>query len=130
MKGTFISTTVCVSIVFCQQFDGDVSLQVSLQNISQHETHLHVLSSSYIKNAFPLELHVLSSSYIKNAFPLELHVLSSSYINRYEILHTLNLGCRFITLRKSCNNQRPRCDIACLHVTNQLYHGFPIYTVK
>jgi hypothetical protein len=28
-------------------------------------------------------------------------------------VHTLNLGCSFITLRKSCNNQRPRCDIAC-----------------
>ena len=40
-------------------------------------------------------------------------------------MHTLNLGCSFITLRKSCNNQRPRCNIAWLHVTNYLYHGFP-----
>jgi hypothetical protein len=30
---------------------------------------------------------------------------------RYEILHTLILGCSFITLREPCNNQRPRCDI-------------------
>ena len=44
---------------------------------------------------------------------------------RYEISHTLNLGCSFITLRESCNNQRPRCDIAWLLVTNQLYDGFP-----
>ena len=42
----------------------------------------------------------------------------------YEILHTLNLDCSFITLREPCNNQRPRCDIAWLHVTNHLYHGF------
>ena len=44
---------------------------------------------------------------------------------KYEILHTLNLGCSFIVLRELCNNQRPRCDIAWLHVTNHLYHGFP-----
>jgi hypothetical protein len=31
----------------------------------------------------------------------------------------------FITLRQPCNNQRHRCDIAWLHVTNHLYHGFP-----
>ena len=43
---------------------------------------------------------------------------------RYEILHTLNLGCTFITLREPCNNQRLRCDIAWLHVTNHIYHGF------
>ena len=42
---------------------------------------------------------------------------------RYQILHTLNLGCCFITLREPCNNQRPRCDIAWLHVTNHLYHS-------
>ena len=45
--------------------------------------------------------------------------------HKYEILYTLNLGCSFITLRELCNNQRPRCDIAWLHVTNQLYHSFP-----
>jgi hypothetical protein len=28
-------------------------------------------------------------------------------------------------LREPCNNQRPRWDIAWLHVTNHLYHGFP-----
>ena len=43
--------------------------------------------------------------------------------HRYEILHTLNLGCYFITLKEPCNNQRPRCDIAWLHITNHLYHG-------
>ena len=32
-------------------------------------------------------------------------------------IHTLNLGCSLITLREPCNNQRPRCDIAWLHVT-------------
>jgi hypothetical protein len=37
------------------------------------------------------------------------------------ILHTLNLGCSLITLRKPCINQRPRCDIAWLHVTNHLW---------
>jgi len=36
-----------------------------------------------------------------------------------------NLGCSFITLRELCNNQWPRCDIAWLHVTKHLYHGFP-----
>ena len=45
-------------------------------------------------------------------------------IYRYKILHTLFLACSFITLREPCNNQRPRCDIARLHVTNHLYHGF------
>ena len=45
---------------------------------------------------------------------------------RYEILHTLNLGSCFITLREPCNNQRPRCDIAWLNVTNHLYHGFRV----
>jgi len=45
--------------------------------------------------------------------------------HRYEILHTLNIGCSFITLREPCNNQRPRCDSAWLHVTTHLYHGFP-----
>jgi len=38
---------------------------------------------------------------------------------RYEILHTLYLGW------EPCNNQRPRCDIACLHVTNHYNNGFP-----
>jgi hypothetical protein len=31
---------------------------------------------------------------------------------RYKILHTLNLGCSFITFREACNDQRHRCDIA------------------
>ena len=50
----------------------------------------------------------------------------------YEIIHadtrycTLNLSCSFITIREPCNNQRPRCDIARLHVTNHLYHGFRV----
>jgi len=43
---------------------------------------------------------------------------------RYEILHTLNLGCSFINLRDPCNNQRPRCDNAWLRVTNNLCHGW------
>jgi hypothetical protein len=43
-------------------------------------------------------------------------------MRRYEILHTLNLGFNFITLRERCNNQRPRCDIELLHVTNNLHH--------
>jgi hypothetical protein len=29
----------------------------------------------------------------------------------------LFMGCSFITVSESCNNQRPRCDIARLHVT-------------
>ena len=41
------------------------------------------------------------------------------------MLHILNLGRSFITLREPCNNQLPRCDIAWLRVTNYLYHGFP-----
>ena len=44
--------------------------------------------------------------------------------HRYEILHTLNLDCSFITVTEPCINQRSRCDIAWLHVTNHLYHGF------
>ena len=39
-------------------------------------------------------------------------------------MHTLNLGCSVSTVRESCNNQRPRCDITWLHVTNHLYHFF------
>jgi len=34
------------------------------------------------------------------------------------------MGYGFITLGEPCNNQRPRCDITWLHVTNHLYHGF------
>ena len=49
---------------------------------------------------------------------------------RYEILHSLNLGCSFITLREPCNNQRSICAIAWLYVTNHLHHGFPRSTVK
>jgi hypothetical protein len=37
---------------------------------------------------------------------------------------------RSATLREPCNNQRPRCDIAWLHATNHIYHGFPSETVK
>jgi hypothetical protein len=29
----------------------------------------------------------------------------------------------YLSERKPCNNQRPRCDIEWLHVTNHLYHG-------
>ena len=29
----------------------------------------------------------------------------------------LFMGCSFITVSESCNNQRPRCDIVRLHVT-------------
>ena len=38
---------------------------------------------------------------------------------------TTSPGCSFITLRELCSNQRPRCDIAWLHVINHLYHSFP-----
>ena len=34
------------------------------------------------------------------------------------------MGCSFITLREPYNNQRPRRDIAWLHVTIHLYHRF------
>jgi hypothetical protein len=44
---------------------------------------------------------------------------------RSNVLRRLNLGCSFISLIEPCNNQRPRCDIAWLHVTYHLYHGFP-----
>jgi len=40
------------------------------------------------------------------------------------------MGCSCLTLRDPCNNQRPVCDIACLHVASDLYHGFLSYTVK
>ena len=30
----------------------------------------------------------------------------------------------YISERKPCNHQRPRCDIEWLHVTNHLFHGF------
>ena len=43
---------------------------------------------------------------------------------KHEILNTLKRGCSLITLRELCNNQRSRCDIAWLRVTNHLYHGF------
>ena len=49
---------------------------------------------------------------------------------KYEILHTLNLGSSFITLREQCNNQRPRCDIVWLHAKNNLYHAFDCLTVS
>ena len=37
----------------------------------------------------------------------------------------LNVGCSFITLREPCNNQRPGCYIAWRHVTNHLCNGVP-----
>ena len=30
-----------------------------------------------------------------------------------------------VSNREACNNQRHICDIAWLHTTNHLYHGFP-----
>ena len=36
----------------------------------------------------------------------------------------------FITFREQSNNQRLRCDIAWLHVTSHLYHGFPSLMVQ
>ena len=41
--------------------------------------------------------------------------------HRYEILHNLNLGFSFITLRESHNNQRPRFDIAWPHLLQIIY---------
>ena len=46
-----------------------------------------------------------------------------SFYGLHTILHTLSLGCSFRTLRDPCKNQRPRCDIAWLHVINHSYHG-------
>ena len=43
-------------------------------------------------------------------------------------MYALNLGISFITLREPCNNQRPRCDIAWLHVINYLYHHLTLKT--
>ena len=63
---------------------------------------------------------------------LLLHMQIRCYFNKIcdntrkcEILHTLSLGCNFITLKESYNNQRPKFDIAWLHITNHLYNGFP-----
>ena len=63
---------------------------------------------------------------VSNSFIIELWNKTC----RYEILHTLNLGCSFSALGEPCNNQRPRCDIAWLHVANHLYHGFPSSIVE
>jgi hypothetical protein len=46
---------------------------------------------------------------------------------RYEILHTLNMGCSVIT---PSNNKRPRCDIAWPHITNQLCYGCLTYNTE
>jgi len=52
--------------------------------------------------------------------------MKTNYTHRYEILHTLNLGCSFITFREPCNNLRFRYAITtCLHSTNYLYRAFP-----
>jgi len=45
-------------------------------------------------------------------------------------LLTLNLGCSFIALRESCNNQRSRCDIAWFHVAIHLSTDFRVKQVK
>ena len=45
-------------------------------------------------------------------------------------MHTLNPCCSFITLRETCNNQRPRRDITWLHVTNHLYHDFQVKQIN
>jgi hypothetical protein len=70
---------------------------------------------------------VKQSSVMVSVFPSKfdstLSVLLDEIIRGiYEILHTLNLGCSFITIREPCNNQRLRCDIEWLHVANHLYH--------
>ena len=46
---------------------------------------------------------------------------------RNEILHTSDMCCSFITLRKPCNNQWSRCDIACLHVA---YYFITVFLAK
>jgi hypothetical protein len=52
-----------------------------------------------------------------------MYATAKELYSRYKILHTLNLGCSFITLKKQCKNQLSRSDIAWLHVTNHLYHS-------
>jgi hypothetical protein len=44
-------------------------------------------------------------------------------LDRVNYIHVKNKG--FIIIREPCINQRPRWDIAWLHVTNHLYHSFP-----
>ena len=51
-------------------------------------------------------------------------------LSRYCTLSIWAVVLSFITLREPCNNQRPRCEIAWLHVTNHLYHGCPGLTFK
>jgi hypothetical protein len=45
-------------------------------------------------------------------------------------LHALNLGCRFITLREPCYNQRSRCDIACYKSFIPRFSEWNSWTVK
>ena len=48
---------------------------------------------------------------------------------KHEIIHedsrycTLYIWAVVLLLPEQCNNQRPRCDIAQLHATNNFYHG-------
>jgi hypothetical protein len=88
--------------------------------------HKLVFPASYVL------VYVIFSEIRMHSFPLIFlwfiyHVSNNKKVwnntHRYEILHTLNLGCYFITLKEPYNNQRPRCDIAWLHITNHLYHG-------
>ena len=53
---------------------------------------------------------------MKTFFTFDVFMVWDCIPHADEILYTLNLSCSFITLREPCNNQRPSCDIACLHV--------------
>ena len=62
---------------------------------------------------------------------LLLHMQIRCYFNKIcdntrkcEILHTLSLGCNFITLKELYNNQRPKFDTAWLHITKSFIQRF------
>jgi hypothetical protein len=99
-------------------------------------SYLRVLFHSYIHfssgNAFFTTLYQNIVTWMHSFLLIFLwfkyhHVSNSNELwnntRRYEILHTSNLGCSFNSLRESCNNQQ-MYDIAWLHVTNHLYHGY------
>ena len=90
-------------------------------------TFCFVIIEYFFETPFPNECITLMHSYLQYIYiytgSCNMNAFFWSFYGLHTILHTLNLGCSFRTLREPCNNQRPRCDIACLHVINHSYHG-------
>ena len=62
--------------------------------------------------------------YFTSSYKLNIYIYIYIYIKycNINVFGSFDLFVIYISERKPCNNQRPRCDIEWLHVTNHLYH--------